>query len=593
MKQPRARRGKGSAVSMTRDAIRRILAISIYFASGAAVASLLLEYGFRVSPVDSFILHAADYAIVGIFMANTLCSLLIAPSKFRHFKENVADFVLAAALFVALLLIRKLVPSIHGVNGVAAARFYLVAMQVYMVVYIAFQLSLFGRKMSELGLSPPLTVVLSFLIVVLLGTLLLSLPNATASRERAPFLTALFTATSATTVTGLVVVDTGGYFSLFGQIIILALIQVGGLGMMTLVSFFAVIAGRGMGLKERAVVGDILDQPFMGRVRRLIIIIILTTAAIELTGTGLLYIILRGDPLLRGEAFYFSLFHVIAAFCNAGFSLFQDNLVRYRDSYGFNFVIISMIVLGGLGFQVLQNIFNAVRYRLNNKARRERLSLHSKLVLTTTAFLLALGTFIFFLLLGRVGTDELNAAQRGMAAFFQSVTTRTAGFNTIDIGAVGAPFLFVALVLMFIGASPGSTGGGIKTSTAAVLFTAMVSIFSSREKACAFKRTIPDELIKKALAVLVTSFGLTALITFMLTLFEKYSFMDLLFEVTSAMGTVGLSRGITADLTPEGKILIVIAMFVGRIGPLTLFLALSYREKKAVFEYPEERVIIG
>lgn len=578
---------------MSREAIKRILTISIYFASVGAGASLLLEYGFSVSPIDPSILHAADFAIVAIFMANTFCSLLIAPSKFRHFKEHVADFVLVAALLVALLLIRELFPSIHAEHGRAIARIYLVAMQVYMVVYIAFQLSFFGNKMSELGLSPPLIVVLSFLIVVFLGTLLLSLPNATASGKRAPFITALFTATSATTVTGLVVVDTGSYFSLFGQIIILSLIQVGGLGMMTLVAFFAVIARRGMGLKESAVVGDILDQPSMGKVRKLVITIILTTAAIELIASGLLYMVWRENPLLEGTAFYFSLFHVIAAFCNAGFSLFQDNLMGFRESIGVNLIITAMIVLGGLGFQVFENTFNTLRYRLNTKARRERLSLHTKLVLTTTALLLGLGTLIFFLLLGDAGTGKLNIAQRGMAAFFQSVTTRTAGFNTIDIGAVSAPFLFVALVLMFIGASPGSTGGGIKTSTAAVLFTAMLSIFSGRERASAFKRTIPDELIKKALAVLVTSFGLTALITFMLTLFEKYSFMDLLFEATSAMGTVGLSRGITADLTPHGKILIVIAMFVGRIGPLTLFLALSYREKKAVFEYPEERVLIG
>jgi trk system potassium uptake protein TrkH len=575
--------------------IELILTICIYSASGAAVITLLLEYGFSAPPLNPSMLHLADYVIAGVFVANTFFRLLIAPVKTRYLKAHIVEFILAVMLLFTLLLIRELVPAIHPKNIIAVTKIYLIAIQVYMAVYIVFHLSFVGKKASELGLKPPQIVLLSFLAVVLIGTLLLSLPNATASGERAPFLTALFTATSATTVTGLVVVDTGSYFSTMGQITILSLIQIGGLGMMTLVAFFALIAGRGMGLKESAVVGDMLDQVFMGRVKNLVVAIILTTLALELIGTGLLYIIWKGDPYFQGRTLYFSLFHAISAFCNAGFSLFQDSFIRFRNNYPFNLVIIALIILGGLGFQVLTNLMNVITKRqAKNRARAERLSLHTKLVLTASGILVVLGTLFFLGLMGgEVGGEKLPVAERVMAALFQSVTTRTAGFNTVNIGLMSTPFIFLALLFMFIGASPGSTGGGIKTSTAAVTFAFMFSIFSGKDKVTAFKRTIPDEFIKKTLAVIMGSFGLIAVITLLLTLFEKYSFKDLLFEATSAVGTVGLSRGITPHLSMEGKILIIAAMFLGRTGPLTLFLALSYRRRKAAFEYPEERVLIG
>jgi len=576
-----------------RKRTEHILTILIYVASVGAVTTLLMEYGYKKPPMPAPILHAINYAIVAIFISNTIIKLIFAPSKLRYLKLHIIEFILVTMFIVTLLLIRELAPSILHKNIIAATRIYLVIVQIYILVYMAYHLSFVGKKVSELGLKPPQIVLLSFLIVVLTGTLLLSLPNATASGVRAPLLTALFTATSATTVTGLIVVDTGSYFSHMGQIVILTLIQIGGLGMMTLVAFFSMIVGRGMGLRESALVGDILDHDFMGRVGSLIVVIILTTAALELIGTGLLYLVWKDESFLHGGVFYFSLFHAISAFCNAGFSLFQDSFIRFRTNYPFNFIVITLIILGGLGFQVLKNIFSTIRYRINKRIRRERISLHTKLVLTATAILLALGTTVFFGLLGGADESGFGLPQRAMVAFFQSVTTRTAGFNTTNIGAVSVPFLFMALVLMFIGASPGSTGGGIKTSTAAVIFAYMLNIFTGRGRVSTFKRSIPDELIKKTFAVLIASFTLIALVTFMLTLFEKYSFMDLLFEVTSAVGTVGLSRGITPYLTQEGKILITIAMFLGRIGPLTLFLALSYAEKKAIYEYPEERVLIG
>ncbi|MBO8126845.1 MAG: Trk family potassium uptake protein [Firmicutes bacterium] len=435
---------------------------------------------------------------------------------------------------------------------------------------------------------PAQILVLGFGILILLGAILLSLPIASSSGERLPFLDALFTSTSAVAVTGLVVVDTGTYFSLFGQLVILVLIQIGGLGFMTMTTLLALLLGKRISLRERLIMQEALNKLSLSGVVHLTVRVLQLAAAFE--AVGAFFLAFKFVPLYGwAKGIYYSIFHSISAFNNAGFDLMGGfrSLQGFQSSLLVNTVIAVLVICGGLGFTVLLDI--------GVKRRFSRLSLHSKVVIIMTVVLLVLGCVVFFLLeysnqdtLGR-----LTLPRKMLVSFFQSVVPRTAGFSTVDIGRLTSPTLFFLIFLMFIGASPGSTGGGIKTSTAGALLAAAWSVIQGNEEVELLNRRLPKEIVYRALAIFLMALGLLSVAAMGLAVTEPYPFLKVLFEAASAFGTVGLSTGITPELSAPGKIIIILLMYIGRLGPMTAAAALAQRMQAKSFRFPEEKIVVG
>lgn len=436
--------------------------------------------------------------------------------------------------------------------------------------------------------SPAKLTGLSFLGLIAAGTFFLFLPAATSGLAPARFIDALFTATSAVCVTGLIVQDTPVYFSTFGQIIILCLIQLGGLGIMTLSAALPVLFGRGLKMAQRGLFQGLLEQSDYANLRSTLKSIVLYTLAIEAAGAALLslrFYFLWDD---WKKAVYFGVFHAVSAFCNAGFALFSDNLVSFRGDVLVNAVVMGLIILGGLGFVVLREV-----YGTRGRRSARRLSLHARLVLSATALFICLPAFFIFFAEYSGSFLNLPLSEKILASFFQSVTARTAGFNTVDLAELGSATVFLTCILMFVGAAPGGTGGGVKVSTVSLLILSIRSLFLQRDHIEVSGRRISAELVTKAIAILAISFSLVTVFIMVMALSENFSFEKTYFEVISAFGTVGLSLGITQDLSDFGKLVISTVMFIGRIGPLTLVFLLGTGRKKVYYRLPEGRVIVG
>lgn len=466
------------------------------------------------------------------------------------------------------------------------------------------------RTAAAGGANPAMLLIISFLAVITLGTLLLMLPrcrNQESGEGGAPFVTALFTATSATCVTGLVVEHTGTYWSRTGQTVILCLFQMGGLGIMTFGALFAVIAGRGVQLKEHATMRELLASEALGDTRRLALSILSFTLLLELAGAALMSGLWA--DLSPGERAYQSLFHSVSAFCNAGFSLTQDSFVGMGGQWQVWGVLSGLIIVGGLGFPALNDLYSKgllwIRGRRTGNRGPVRLTLSTRIVLLTTFGLLIGGTAGVYLL-------ELTGWSMGSGrpisvsdAWFQSVTFRTAGFNTVDLGPLKPSTKLLAIGLMFIGASPGSTGGGIKTVAIALAVLGLISTLRGRDRLECMGRTIPSAQVGRALSILFLGITAVMTVTILLVLFEQQPnrMVDHMFEAVSALGTVGVSSSIdlgdnvvvstTQTLSTASRLLIIVAMFIGRVGPLSLIMALATESRPARYEYPRERVLLG
>jgi len=435
--------------------------------------------------------------------------------------------------------------------------------------------------------------------VTALGTLLLSLPVAHAA-EPVSVLDALFTATSATCVTGLTVVDTGTRFSAFGQAVILGLIQVGGLGLMTFAVFVGVALGGRVAFTGRVVIQESMHHTPSAGVRRLVRHVLAFTLVSEAFGALWLWLRLR-EALPSGASVWSAVFHSVSAFCNAGFSLFPDNLSRYRGDLVVNLGITGLIILGGLGFLSSMELRDQLAARLR-RVRPPQATLHTRLVLLVSVVLLVGGALVYLALEWNNLLRGLPLFERLLAAWFLSVTPRTAGFNTIDYGQASSETLFLTIFMMFVGASPGSTGGGIKTTTFGLLVALVVARWRGHGRANVFHRTIPHAVMDRALLLAMLAWALVSLAIGLLVLAESAGvpyqradprFVALMFEAVSAFGTVGLSTGITPGLGAASKLVLVALMFVGRVGPLTLVLAMSPRERRGRFRYAEENVMVG
>lgn len=588
---PLAPRDRLAAREAARDEDDRWLAARAPALRHLAVASLLLTAA------------VVGYRLSGRTVAQAVCLLLdygtlvaAVPLFWRWYREGRRSvwLVLLPAVGSALAL------------GRPAVTLALLA-----VALLAFLALLVGRQrttvevLADFYARPSRLIFISFASLVGLGTLLLTFPAAASGPLPISPLDALFTATSATCVTGLIVLDTPHAFSPFGQAVILALIQVGGLGIMVISTFATLLLGGKLGLRGEQALSELLELGAASTAYRLTRFIVLSTLAVEAIGAALLSLAFLGTgsdtALGLGDAVWHGVFHAVSAFCNAGFALQSDSLVGFQRSPFALTVIAALVVLGGLGFAVLA----AVAERLERRVRRHEesegleepaapLSTQVRVVLAVSALLFAGGAAVYGLLEWERSLGGLAWADRLGNAFFQSVTLRTAGFNSVDLAALAPATVLVMLLLMFVGASPGSTGGGIKTTTLAVLFAALRSTVKSGEPAHLFDREVPRELVYRALAIVVVSTLAVAFGLFALLLFESQPFLDLAFEAVSAFATVGLSLGATALLGPAGKLIIIVLMFVGRIGPLTLALVLGTGgARRAVTRHPPSRLMVG
>ncbi|MDI6848434.1 MAG: TrkH family potassium uptake protein [Candidatus Saccharicenans sp.] len=437
---------------------------------------------------------------------------------------------------------------------------------------------------------PPRLLALSFLLAIIVGTVILYLPVSTRS-GRIPLIDALFTSASAICVTGLIVVDTPNYFSPFGLGVLLTLIQLGGLGIMTFSSFILMTAGRRVSLSDKLVVEGSFRPAAISDFRALLRDVFLFTLSFELIGTAALLLKFSGQGSFS-RALVLSVFHSVSAFCNAGFSLFSDSLMNYQGDALVNLTMIFLIVFGGLGFFVLQEIKLALRNSL--KKERVKFSLHTKFVVAITLGIILTGAVLLFLMEFDRGFSNLPLKDKVLASVFQVVSARTAGFNTVDLNSLSVASLLLIILIMFIGASPGSTGGGVKTTTFGVVFAFLRSRIHGQEVPQIFSRAIKNDDITRAYTLISLAMSLIFASTMALLIIQpQLALKEALFEVVSAFGTVGLSLGITPNLHPLSKLVLIITMYLGRIGPLTMLYAFSRVKPAGHYQFIEESIMVG
>lgn len=443
----------------------------------------------------------------------------------------------------------------------------------------------------RLKLAPAQVVLLSFGGWILLGSLILMLPVSSAPGKSLNYIDALFMSTSATCVTGLATISLVDDFSVFGQMVILILTQVGGLGIMTLSSSMAVIMGKNLQMREQVIMQDVLDTQSSSELLTLIVDIIRYTFVIEFVGAIVLTVGFYQEGFEIGQALYFGFFHSIMAFCNAGFALFNNSLEDFKFEPILHVTVLVLLVLGGIGFSVMKDLVTTIKARRSFRT----LSVHTKLVLSINTLLWSFGAIYLFFGEFLHAFQEMSMWERFQVSIFQSFTTRTAGFNSINLNSLHPHSIYMMLLMMFIGASPGSTGGGVKTTTFAVLLQSVTTTLKGKYEVEFFERRVPPATVVKSIAIFIISLiVVSAGILVMMRIEPDKSFLALFFEVTSAFATVGLSLGVTPFLTGLGKIVITIMMFIGRVGPLTLVLAIGSRAViPSKVEYPEGKILIG
>ena len=611
---------------------RRILLacdVTMAVAAAAAISALCMEYGFTHPPVARRYLHIVEACVLATFVLDRVLRLVLSTERREYLRENWIDFALIVGAIAAAAVFELYFKVL------SAAAVYVVITQVYILAALALRTAGFHVKVAGSGIHPIWILIGSFVVVILFGTSLLMLPKAVAQgKDPISFTEALFTATSATCVTGLIVRDTGADFTPFGQTVILVMIQLGGLGIMVFGTVFALLAGRQLSIRESLLAGQVLSHGTIGRIGRMVGFAILTAFIMEVVGAAVMLPMWQqlspGSPWTTPV--YRSVFHAVSAFCNSGFSLQSDSLQSLRGHWQVLGVMAPLIVLGGLGFPVLYDLARAARTAAGRLLGRggstlQVFTLHSKLVLTTSLILLVLGAVVLLWVehstdtrqaygaAQHVGEEPAPAPPRGTAitnltapseagaAIFQSVTARTAGFNTVKMNDLSMGGKLWMCLLMIVGGSPASTAGGMKTATLAVLVLTVWSMLRRRERVEGFRRSIAAQFVRKALTLAALYAALLVVVTLLLCISAsgtrlnatstEPTFIQIFFEAASACGTVGLTCGVTESLTTFGRYVIIAAMFVGRLGPLTLLLALTLRLKPTRYTYPREEVVLG
>ena len=584
-----------------------LISVNALAAAVVAVSFVMLVGGFEKPLLPEVILYAVQIALLCIFVAEKIIRLFNAVSKVEFWRANWFEIPLLLVLGVAVFGAGRWFAPEKA--EAAAVRHF--AVGIYLVLQVATKLCRTCVNLAASGRSPTRTLIASFLVLIISGAGLLMLPRASTG-ENLGLVDALFTATSATCVTGLIVKDTGRDFSLMGQLVILALIQLGGLGIVVFGAVFALLLGQALSLRESVAMQDLLSARTLSRIGNMIAFIFVGTVLIEAVGSVSLFGMwddVPGRVANVHEQWFYSIFHSISAFCNAGFSLFSDSFVSYNKRPGVYLVVCPLIVLGGLGFGVLYDLINIVadkvkrffkkwfnkRYRFSMEAPK-RMRLQTKIVLSVSACLIVLG-MLAILLFERYASQSDSTEKTGvLGALFQSVTARTAGFNTVNIKEMSDSSRFVLILLMFVGGSPGSTAGGIKTVTLAVVIITAVAALRKRSEVEMFKRSVRIVVVGRAITVTLLFVVVLFAATLTLSVTENsngFTMSDIMFEAGSALGTVGLTTGITPSLTNAGKLIIIAVMLIGRLGPLTLLAALTFNLKPVRYNYPDEAVIVG
>lgn len=476
--------------------------------------------------------------------------------------------------------------------------------QIYLFSVVFVYLFRTSALLPRIKIHPAKLFILSFVLLIAGGTFLLLLPEMTNIEGSMPFLDALFTSTSASCVTGLIVVDTATYFTYKGQLVILALIKLGGLNIVMFGSFVALASKFGLGVKHHQVIEGFVSKESILSSKGMMGKIFLGSIFIEIISSLLIYTLWDPEIPFKSmeEKIFFSVFHAMSAFNNAGFSLFTDGFFNeyVRYNYLVHIVIAGTIFLGALGFVAMFDLFSVKNMRQRMKLPWKEVELGTKIALNYSLILIFFGAIVILIIESGKTMEGFNFIEAFISSMFQSITTRTAGFNTLDIGALSTPVLFLMIFLMFIGASSSSTGGGVKTSSIALMFASVYSTIRGKKNVELFKRTIPTDLINDAIAIIIFYCSYIVVSLFFLSITEMENltahgkdFIDLLFEQVSAMSTVGLSTGVTSLLSPFGKILIILSMFVGRIGALTIVFAVAKSVLSTNYKYPYGHTMVG
>jgi len=583
--------------TLVNDIIQPIINYLLLFALLFLLIKIIVEIGFQEHP-DITGKHLPFYHWAFTFLALVYAIRAVICIQLKYFKSTFYFYlIISLSLFILFTLnIEKYVPWLNNHHFYSLLIFVLFLME----------LSRFDIRNVTLILNPAQLFMISFAIIIIIGAMLLKLPNATTAPIT--FVDALFTSTSAICVTGLIVVDTATRFTFLGQSIILILIQIGGIGIMTFTSFFGFfLKGGASSFSERFVISDFFSEDNVSEIRKTLAKVIFITLAFEAIGAAFLFFSLDYERFSTiGERIGFSVFHSISAFCNAGFSTFTDGMYDYRirGTYSILYVISFLVIFGGIGFPILLNLYRYITYKIGYvlsmfKPGRKKdfiprmIIVNSRLVIYSTLFLLASGTVLFFIFEKEHALKGMELSGKIAHSFFGSVTPRTAGFNSVNMGGLSISTIALTIFLMWVGASPVSTGGGIKTSTFAIAILNAFRVARVKNHIEFHKREFHERSVDRAFAIIILSIVILGCSSLIMYLIEPdKGALKILFECVSAFGTVGLSLGITPILTTASKALLIILMFMGRMGILTLLFAFIRKTKTAVYRYPKENIVI-
>lgn len=573
------------------------LIISIF-----ALIAVLYDYGYDHKPFE--------YIVLRFLYLFTLCIGVISIFS-RYFSSKtrprikVIPFDLIFLIFFSILISLEF-KILKGDSFFISFIKYRVWIYMALVFIFIREFSLIRIDLKRTIINPAQLFIVSFLLIIIAGGFLLMLPKATVSGIS--LIDAMFTSTSAVCVTGLVVVNTGSFFTEFGHFIILVLIQIGGLGIMTFASYFSYFFKGNSSFENQLFLSDIINTNRIGDVFNTLKRILIVTFFIEAVGALLVYYYLDKSLIPSfADRTFFSIFHAVSGFCNAGFSTLQNGLFEhvYQFNYPFLLIIALLIVLGGLGFPIVFNLLRYLRIQLTNiflyiVRRRKRIhfpwiiNINTRIVLITSLILTLSGTILFLIFEYNNTLSDHGLWGKIVTSFFGSVTTRTAGFNTVDISLLKVPTILILIFLMWIGASPGSTGGGIKTSTLAIAMLNFVSLIKGKTRIELYKREIASSSVNRAFAIISLSIIVICISIFSIVIFDKEKgLLNITFECVSAFSTVGLSRGITADLSIPSKIILILTMFIGRVSMLSILMAMFKRDSYAKYRYPTEEILIN
>ncbi len=560
----------------------------------AAFSSLFLKYGFHLSDRWMINLLMVDQIIAGFFVVTLLLNFFISDNKWKYIRQSPFEFILLS-LFIISVFLQEIISIeephylFKRTTSQSFINFYFVLIQIYIVINAIISLAKTREKWLFFSLSPARILMISYMLIIIAGTLMLKLPKATSGGLA--WIDALFTSTSAVCITGLTTLNISQTFTFEGQIFILLLIQLGGLGIITLTSFMALFIQRGFRLKDQIIVQEVLDSENFSSLTSILKAIIAITFITELAGAVGLYFSWKDLGLSEFERIFSAVFHSVSAYCNAGFSIFPNGL----ETPGYHFNIISLItimlliVLGGLGFYTYSDILHIGEIKM---VQKKGLTLQSRIILISTLTLILTGA-LFIWIIQFSHWKDLTLGKQMINALFLSITARTAGFSTVSIANLAIPTLMVVILLMYIGGAPISTSGGIKLTTAATIMSTLRAFVMGKDRVEMGWNTIPRRTVRRAFIVFLVSIMLIFLVLFVLTLTEDHAFIDILFEIISAFGTVGLSRGITPELTSIGKIMIAFVMFAGRIGLFTFAIAMSELHEDENYHFPEINLMVG